>query len=245
MKLCLHQFEFSHFNEKVRWALDYKNIAHTRQSYLPGPHKPFIKRLSGTEQTPVLEYGEKVIAGSAAIIDTLEKETPTPALYPADPELRAQALAIQARFDAELGPATRTILFCELVNEADYLCAMFARKASATKRFLYRATFPLARGMIAKANGTTDPENVKQAFNIVESALSEIETSSKDTGYIIGDAFSIADLTAASLLAPIANPRHPDMARPEPIPACVLQLLARYQNQPAIKWVGKMYESHR
>ena len=37
--VTLHQFRYSHFNEKVRWALDFKGIAHERVSELPGPHR--------------------------------------------------------------------------------------------------------------------------------------------------------------------------------------------------------------
>jgi len=51
----LFQFKVSHFNEKARWALDYKGIEHLRHSLVPGPHKVRMKRVSGQEQVPVLE----------------------------------------------------------------------------------------------------------------------------------------------------------------------------------------------
>ena len=59
----LFQFKVSHFNEKARWALDFKGIAHVRHSLLPGPQKPKMQRLSGQEQTPVLRCGDDVVAG--------------------------------------------------------------------------------------------------------------------------------------------------------------------------------------
>jgi hypothetical protein len=46
-ELTLHQFLYSHFNEKARWALDHKGIPHQRRAYLPGPHRPAMQRLSG------------------------------------------------------------------------------------------------------------------------------------------------------------------------------------------------------
>jgi glutathione S-transferase len=245
MTIVLHQFEFSHFNEKVRWALDFKGISHERKSYLPGPHLISIKKLSGQSQVPVAVVGGDVIAGSAAILDRLERDHPEPALYPADPGARREALAMQARFDAELGPATRTAFFSALVNEGDYLCAMFARAASAPKRALYRASFPIARGLIANANGVSDPANVERAFATVEHTLDELAERAKPTGYLVGDAFNIADLTAAALLAPLANPEHPDMARPTPVPASVQRVLARYASHPTIAWVDEMYARHR
>ena len=62
----LFHFQFSHYNEKARWALDLKGVSHERVSLLPGPHAPRMKRLTGRTQTPVLVNGEEVVAGSAA-----------------------------------------------------------------------------------------------------------------------------------------------------------------------------------
>src|SRR5436190_1646821 len=38
----LWQFKYSHYNEKARWALDFKRVTHVRQSLLPGPHIPRV-----------------------------------------------------------------------------------------------------------------------------------------------------------------------------------------------------------
>ena len=75
----------------MRWALDWKGIAHERVDYLPGPHAPQMQRLSGQMQVPVLQVGGRTIAGSAAILEALEKLHPEPPLYPADPVERQRA----------------------------------------------------------------------------------------------------------------------------------------------------------
>ena len=98
--VVLHQFLRSHFNEKARWALDWKRVPHTRRSYLPGPHFPALRRLSGQSATPVLALDGEVVAGSAAIVDALERRFPERPLYPEDPAQRERALGIQRRFDA-------------------------------------------------------------------------------------------------------------------------------------------------
>ncbi len=51
--LTLLQFPYSPYNEKARWALDYKRVAHRRRSFLPGPHKLKIRRLTGQSGLPV------------------------------------------------------------------------------------------------------------------------------------------------------------------------------------------------
>lgn len=243
--ITLHQFLFSHFNEKARWALDFKGVQHERRSYLPGPHMARLKKLSGRTQTPVLTVAGEVICGSAAIIDVLEARFPQPALYPADPGLQAAALALQSHFDSELGPATRTALFSVLVNEGGYLTRMFARDASRPSRALYRASFPIARSMIAKGNGVTDADNVKRAFAITEATLDEVANQVAATGYLCGERFCVADLTAASLLAPLAVLEHQDMARPQPVPDALQAFYARWAGHPALAWVRDQYARHR
>jgi glutathione S-transferase len=78
----------SHYSEKARWALDYKEVAHTRRAVaVPGLHIPAsIWMTRGTSQTyPVLEMEGRRIGDSTEIIAALEERFPEPPLYPADP----------------------------------------------------------------------------------------------------------------------------------------------------------------
>ncbi len=244
MSITLHQFAYSHFNEKARWILDLKGIDHRHETYLPGPHMGAIKKLSGQAQTPVLEADGKVISGSSAIIDYLETRHPQPPLYPTDPEHRERALEWQREMDASLGPDVRTLLFSALVNEGTYLCNMFGGSKGLAKRLAYRAMFPIARGVIAKGNGVT-PDNVARCKTSTREWLDRISEQAKATGYLVGDTFSVADLTAAALLAPIADVSHPAMKRPRPIPQSVQDILAINASHPAIEWTNRIYDQHR
>ena len=243
--VILHQFEHSHFNEKVRWGLDWKGIPHRRVSHLPGPHALAIRRLSGQTSTPVLILDGECIAGSARILAALERRFPERPLLPADPELCREALAIQSEFDAEVGPAARTAIFSVLLGEPGYLCRIFAGGKPAATRFFYRALLPLAKPMIARANGTTDPQDVARAFERTRRALDFVEKQIRPSGALVGDRFSIADLCCASLLAVLVNPEHPDMHGPEPIPESVLAFQAQWSGHPAARWVLEQYARHR
>jgi glutathione S-transferase len=242
--LVLHMFPASHFNEKARWALDWKRLPHRRIAYLPGPHAPQIKRLSGQTATPVLVMDGRAIAGSAQIIDALESAFPQRALYPADPALRQRALGLQQRFDAEVGPAVRTAVFSVLLHELTYLRDVFARGHPALKRSVYRALLPLVRPLIAQGNAVTT-ENVPRAFARTEQALEETARLVGASGQLVGDAFSVADLTAAALLAPLSPPAHPDTARPARVPARMEEFYARYEKHVAVQWLREQYAKHR
>jgi glutathione S-transferase len=243
--VVLHQFPFSHFNEKARWGLDWKGVPHVRETYLPGPHAPQIQRLSGQTMTPVLVLDGEVIPGSARILDALERRFPERPLLPADPVLRRRALEIQERFDREVGPAARTVLFSVLIDEPDYLCRIFAGHRSLPVRTLYRATLPLAKGRIARANAAQDPAAIERAFEVTRQALDFVAKEVGSRGQLVGDSFSVADLACASLLAVLTQPPHPDMQRPQPMPERIEALLARFAADPAVQWVLDQYRLHR
>jgi glutathione S-transferase len=193
---------------------------------------------------PLLQHDGGYISGSAAIIDWLESQYPEPALSPVETALRAKAVALQTRFDATVGPATRTLLFEVLLNEPDYLCDTFSASKPWLKRLAFRATFPAAKGFIRKGNGVF-PDNIARSRLITQAALEEVAAGVEKTGYLVGNRFSVADLCAASLLAPLTNVRHPDMQRIEPIPFSVQEFLAQWADHAAIAWVHQMYAVHR
>jgi glutathione S-transferase len=241
----LHQFAGSHYNEKARWGLDWKGVVHRRETYLPGPHTAPIKKLSGQGSTPVLSLDGAAIAGSAAILDALERRFAERPLYPADPALRERALAIQRDFDAEVGVAARTAVFSVLLEEPGYLCATFAGHRALLPRTLYRATLPALKPLIARANGVTGADAVARAFARTEAALDFVAREAGASSHLVGDAFSIADLCCASLLAVVVDVQHPDMRKPQPRPARVEALLARFAKHPGSAWVREQYERNR
>ena len=243
-RVVLHQFAASHFNEKARWALDWKGVPHRRRTHLPGPHAPAMLRLSGQRTTPVLVLEGRVIPGSASILAALEERFPERPLVPADPKDAERALAWQARFDAEVGPAVRTAVFSVLIHEPGQLCRTFSQGKPAWSSALYRAAFPLTRALFRRAN-VGDAANVERAFAKCEEALDLVAREVRPSGQLVGDAFSVADLACAALLAPLVSPEHPDMSQPRPRPPAVEAFLARFASHPAAAWVREQYRKHR
>src|SRR5206468_1350007 len=100
----LYHIEISHYNEKARWALDYKHVPHKRKA--PPPlvgSTAYALAMTRKPTFPVLRLNGHAIGDSTRIIEVLEREYPEPPLYPADPEERERALALEDFFDEELG----------------------------------------------------------------------------------------------------------------------------------------------
>ena len=64
-------------------------------------------------------------------------------------------------------------------------------------------------------------------------------------GQLVGDRFTVADLTAAALLAPCANPPNSAMARPQPMPEALAGWGQQWADHPGTAWVLDQYRRHR
>ena len=240
----LWQFRFSHFNEKARWALDWKGIAHVRRSLLPGFHVPRVLWTTGQRSLPVLVLDRETIHDSTRIIERLERLRPEPALYPADAGARRRALALEDFFDEELGPHVRRALFYELLPETDFAAGAFTVGCGPGIRRLYRALFPALR-VVMNADLKIDAAGAARSREKVLAALERLEAELRPSGYLVGDGFSVADLTAAALLWPAVLPPEFPYPPPGPLPAAVARWRDSLASTPACRWAGEMYRRHR
>jgi glutathione S-transferase len=243
--LELLQFRHSPYNEKVRWALDLKRVPHQRRSLLPGPHMRVVKRLTGRTTTPVLVHDGGAIDGSAQIIEWLEGQYPSPALLAADPAQREEALRIQRWLDDNITPRMRRTVLDALLQQPGMFARVFADGAPALKRWAYACVVPLAAPLVRKGNGITGPQAVQDGHRAAAEAFDFVVQRGSATGYLCGDAFSIADLTAASTLAVLVKPQNSPMACAQPVAPAFQALMERYAKHPGADWVRRIYARHR
>lgn len=244
MSVVLWQLEVSHFNEKVRWVLDYKGIPHERRTVLPGMHMVKSKRLSGGNTFPVLLIDGNAIVHSSAIVKALEDLKPQPPVYPADPAGRERALEIEADFD-EFGHDLRRVMFIHFLADRNLFMDTFGPKGGPL-RATAPVGWPLVKRQLERKYGV-NAESAAAAERNLERHLELIERETADTGYMVGGSFSIADITAASILYPIVQP--PGLQYPLPdasrMPRPLQELRAGLSQRPAWTWVLKMFAEHR
>ena len=242
----LLQFRHSPYNEKVRWALDLKGVPHQRRSLLPGPHFATVRRLTGRSHTPVLHTDDGPwLDGSARILDWLESRWPQPALFPDGAAERAEALRIQQWFDDDLTPRIRRAVLDALLRQPTAFADVFGDGRPRLQRRAYAAVVPLAAPLIRQGNGITGPASVADGLRAAEQALGFVAERAGAEGYLAGPAFSVADLTAASTLAVLAQPPHSPMAGPLPCGADFAALRQRFEAHPGIAWTRRLYARHR
>ncbi len=240
----LWQFTFSHFNEKARWALDYKGVRHRRHTLPPGLHLPPVLFFTGQRSLPVLQEGGRLIADSTRILEHLERTSPHPPLYPEDPALRRRAADLEDYWDEELAPHLRRVLMDAVLRDADYTARVFGRDAFGFGGLFYRAFFP-GVSLALKSNLDLDPSAVAHSRAKLEAALDRIAAELGPSGYLAGDGFTVADLAAAALVSPILQPPELQYPAPRPYSTAVDELFGRYRRHPAMEWAAGVYARHR
>lgn len=241
----LWQLQISHYNEKARWALDYKRIPHLRRSLLPGLHAIKARRLTGeVDTTPVLTLEGRSIGDSTRIIAALEQRWPKPALYPEDEAQRRRALELEEFFDEELGPHIRRAAYHELLPRPGEVVPLFTNGQRPPARALTRAAFPLLRSAMRKRM-RIDAATAARSREKTSAAMDRLEREIGPSGYLVGDSFSVADLTAAALFYPVARPAefpYPSVTDP---PDSAREFLDPLAERPGGEWVAEMYRRHR
>ena len=240
----LWQFTSSHFNEKARWALDFKRVPHIRHSLIPGFHVATVKRMTGKTHVPVLKLNGTAVSDSSKIIEALERAYPDPALYPADPDQRRRALELEDFFDEELGPYIRRWIFHVILPYPKFVRAAFVSHASPAAQLAHRAMSPLF-GVIMRRQIDISPATAEVARSKTMAAMDRLEHELQPSGYLVGDRFTVADLTAAALLSPLVRPPEFPYKAAGPLPEPLVEIRDAVSTHPAFKWTLQIYRQHR
>ncbi len=237
----LWHYTFSNFNEKVRWTLDHKRIPHVRRAVLPGSPRALWHSRNGTY--PVLDLDGRRIVDSTKIIEALEAREPEPPVYPSDSGERSRALELEDFFDEHAGHDLRRVVFWDLLDDPGAATEVLATGQPRWTRSYLRASAPIA-AMYARRRYSIYAEDAERSKATLLAALDRIESELQPSGYLVGDSFTVADLTAAALLYPLANPPEFQYPIPEPPPK-LRGVIDSLSSHSAVEWIGEMYRRHR
>lgn len=238
----------SHYSEKVRWALAWKGVEHERREPPPPAHMALALWWSrGQHKTfPVLELDGRRICDSTAIIGALEARYPQSPLYPDHPIERRRALDLEDFFDEGLGPAARLLGWHHLRRDPERMAQLTAQNLPPGLREFE----PARKGITAFASTfvnlrfrVADEAAERQARETIVAAADRLELELDGGEHLVGDAFSVADLTAASLFYPIVLP--PEGPSLPAAPDSVQPFLSDLRERPSWAWVERTFASYR
>jgi len=238
----------SHYCEKARWALDRADIAYRERAHLQAIHWIPVTRAGGKKTAPVLVWGDLVFADSADIVEEASaKAPPDRSLFPDDPTEAAEVRALQADFDARLGPEGRRWMYNALRGRRDIAVAYGCTGVPAWQRRALPFAYPLAARIIDRyldvtpATAARSEAEVRRIFGAVAERLND------GRAYLCGEQFSGADLTFASLAAPMLMPPEYGVPLPQPeeLPPAMAATVRELREHPAGAYALRMFREER
>jgi len=236
---------FSHYCEKARWALERCGIAYEEDGHLPIFHYVANRFVGAKRTVPVVVSEGTRITDSTEIVAWADSRRPG-TLLPEEPAARAEALALEDELDNTLGPATRRWAYFYLLPRRD-LDHVLTRGVPRWQKLALKVTRPIAVGMMKRslkidaAGAERSRQKIEETFALVSELLGD------GRRYLVGNRFSVADLTFAALAAPVLLPReHPFGPPPlDEFPPAARAQIEAWRATRAGQFALRIYADHR
>ena len=237
----------SHYCEKARWALDWAGIPYQERAHLQVIHWIPVSRAGGNKTAPVLVWGNQVYAESADIVEEASVRAAGRSLFPEDVSVAAEVRALQSDFDANLGPEGRRWMYNALRGHRDIAVAYGCTGVPAWQRRALPFAYPVAARIIDRYLDVTPATAARSEAAVRTTFDSVAERLSDGRPYLCGERFSAADLTFASLAAPMLMPPEYGVPLPQPeeLPVAMAATVRELREHPAGAHALTMYREER
>ncbi|MCG3172325.1 MAG: hypothetical protein GMKNLPBB_00473 [Myxococcota bacterium] len=236
----------SHYCEKVRWALDRLGFDYVEEAHPPLFSALASKLRGGGRTVPVLLTGDRVLKDSTEILHYLDERAGSPGtLYPAD--IRKQVEDLEEQFDKDLGPAARRLVYYHILDRKDLTLPVLLSGTGAAEQRLFRMVFPQVRELMRKGL-KINAEGAERSIRKLEAVFAGASELLKDgRRYLTGDRLTAADITFASLAAPVLRPDNHGsgirlMSTP---PEDLARVIEPYRQSPAGQFALRLYREER
>ena len=238
----------SHYCEKARWGLDRAAIAYEERRHAPAFHVLPVRRLSGKTGTPILVTSTGVIVESTNILLWADEQaTPGRKLYPTDAASREEVLALREEFDQNLGPHVRRVAYFHLLPETRLMRSLWTYAAPRHQQLLMPLLFrPLRR--LARSAMRIDAAGAERSLVKLRAVIESVNDRLRDgRRHLVGECLTAADITFASLAAPILWPEGYSVPLPplESIPGELAQRVQELRETPAGAFGLRLYREER
>jgi glutathione S-transferase len=234
----------SHYCEKIRWALTRLQIPFVEERHMPPFHQLATRRVGG-QSVPVLITSTITLTDSAEILKYLDSIAPDRSkLYPTNPAQRQQVEDLVELFDSKLAPAVRQWFYYYAFSQAQLIQPLWCQGVPWYERIFFPAVFGWMRSTVFQLytinaeSANASHQSICQIFETVESLLADGRT------YLVGERFSAADLTFATLAAGAVLPAGYGVTTPDlsALPSPLAASIQSFRKTIAGKFVLRLYD---
>ena len=248
MNITVYTFPVSHFAEKVRWLLDYSGIPFQVVNWVPLDHAPAAYLKSGNRTVPFIEVsnGTKrfVVHDSTEIIHWVHNHFSPIDLIPDDPQQFRDAMDYEDKADA-VGDDVIRYMYTPMIQQPRDFVGVWGWDAKPLYRGLLRLGLPIVKLLLdrhldfSEAGCAAGQRRLHNLFGELDQRL---------TGgrrYLVGEQFSIADVSVASLLAPIYAPEAHPVYSSHHFSRTLSAQRAEFTHYKSFGWLQMLYAHHR
>jgi glutathione S-transferase len=243
--LELYQFELSHYSEKVRLILDYKQLEYRKIEVTPGFGQIELLQKSGSRQVPILKDGGTYVADSTEIALYLERKYPERPILPQDSAAKGQCLVIEEWADVSMGLKGRKALIGALNQNQNFRTSILPREIPDSLKNIVGAI----PGEILDLLGTgvgLGGDAVKTAKATLQRDLEALCLMLENRPYLVGDTPTLADLAVAGISLYLKFPEGDYLDIPETLKGKGIPGLAdNIVFEPFFAWRDRLYADFR
>ncbi len=238
----------SHYCEKARWALDFYGAPYDEEPHPPLIHLMWSLPSGGGRTVPVLIDGDRAIGDSCDILHFLDEQHGNGCrLYPSEPKLRGEVDELEELFGARLGPHTRRVAYFHLLPHRSLTLPAVSPGVGRGQRVVFSLGFPFFRWLMRRGMNI-NPTSVERSLDYVRQVFGTVGDHLADgREFLVGETFTAADLSFASLAAPLLLPT--EYGAPLPplgeLPAAVVALVSEFRATAAGNFGLRLYRDHR
>lgn len=196
----LYQFPLSHFCEKARWLLDYKELDYVAENVLPGFQQMFTHIKTGHKTLPILKNDTDLVSEATQIARYLDNNYPEHNLIRANKKLQTQIFEID-NLANDLGIELEKWLFTAL-NDVETLDIMLGERGY-LRRF-EKFTKPVLKSLIKKAPNESELKTAEEKIYTLIDQLNQ-KIVAQQGRYFVSERLGLADIAVCSMIAPILN----------------------------------------
>jgi len=223
-------------------------MPYREERHVQGIHQLAARRAGGGLTVPVLVAPDRAIGESHEILSWVDERTPTEyKLLPEEPQARREVERLCARFDGELGPKGRRLMYVHMFAQPKLALRFNNSGVPAWEDRTIRYGWPLMVRFVRRALEISPGIEAEDEVVVWRELDYVAELLADGRPYLCGERFGAADLTFAALSAPVVLPSAYGVALPQlgELSLPMADIVERARAHPAGRYALTLFAKHR